>query len=105
MPEKAFKRHIEWWCNEFPFVRWDRFVEWFDEGRGYTVAGWIARDDGKSDFITLDFYSGGRIDYMTSSKQYSLEIFKILNAGDGRGHRNCKRVEEHFRGVKNAIKL
>lgn len=91
--------------ERFAFVRWDRFTS----DNGLTVFGWIDRphDDkpDRKDFIMISFTAKGESDwFMTSSARYSLEIYKMLNDDDGRGHRNCKRVENYF-DIKNAIRL
>lgn len=92
--------------RSLPFVRWDRFVPFKTQKcDGIEVYGWIDRpQDAYKDFLTLTIYSDGQVDFNTSSAKYSLPIFRILNAGSGRGHRRCKRVEHFFR-VRNAIKL
>lgn len=93
---------VEKTLEQYPFVRWDRFTG----GEGsITAFGWIDRpQDAYKDFMVLYFEKGEVDSYMTSSARYSLEIYKIMNSGSGRGHHNCKRVEKHFR-IKNSIKL
>lgn len=89
-------------CDLLPYVRWDRLCI---APECLTVFGWIKRPDAHEDFVTIFVYSNGKeTEYMTSSKKYSLDIFKRLNNGSGRGHRNCKRVEHELK-VKNPIKL
>lgn len=88
-----------------PFVRWDRFTYLYSKSsNGVCIYGWIDREkDAYKDFITLDIYDDGDVNYMTSSSEWSLKIFRILN-GEGRGHQKCKRVEDFF-DVDNAIRL
>lgn len=99
------KKLIETHLDLLPYVRWDRFILW---GRkiesGVTVYGWIDREDQYKDWVCLHFDIDGDVNYETSSARYSLDIFKRLNNGDGRGHRRCKRVE-HFFKARRAIKL
>jgi hypothetical protein len=98
---RSLKHTVEETCNKLPYVRWDRFVEWTG---GLTVTGWIDRTDAYKDFVCVDFYRDGRIDFMTSSAKYSLDLYKRITGGSGHGHRKCKRIEEHF-AVDNAIHL
>lgn len=88
-----------------PFVKWDRFTYLYSKGsNGICIYGWIDREkDAYKDFITMDIYEDGDVNYMTSSSEWSLKIFKILN-DSGLGHQNCKRIEDFF-NVDNAIKL
>ncbi len=88
--------------NLLPFVRWDRFIDWeYDEGsNGVLVYGWIDRDDGRADFVTLQFESawGWKPDQCaatTSSAARSREIQQLLGH-DAADHADCKRVDEHF---------
>lgn len=95
------KRSVEVWLRKFPMVSWDRFVRFSD---GISAFGWIQREDAYKDFMIIDFdKSGDLVYYMTSSKRYSLPLYKIIN-GTGRGHTKCRRVEHAFR-IKNSIKL
>lgn len=97
------KRKIEKTLNKLPFVRWDRMC---DADGILTIFGWIDREkDPYKDFVSIDFFADGDWDtFMTSSSKYSLTIFKLLRNSDGRGHRNCKRVE-HIFDVHNPIVL
>lgn len=101
--EKRRKR-ITRELNRLPFVRWDRFC--IADDRTESIFGWIDRpQDAYKDFIVLYIDKDGGVDsYMTSSARYSLDIYKRLNDGNGRGHRNCRRVEHYF-PAKGAIKL
>lgn len=62
--------------NKLPEVTWDRFAG--DGVENVSVFGWIERDDGRSDFA-----------------------FVMI---DKDGHTGCRRVEDHFPGVKS-VKL
>lgn len=103
-----FKQKIEETCNQFPFVTWDRFVEWPDwkDGLGVTVSGWIEREDQYKDYMVLDFFDDGTVEYMTSSAKYSQEIWNMLYGINlASKHTDCKRVEDHFKGIIKSIKL
>ncbi len=84
------------WLNKLPFVTWDRLTEWTTEDRentGVTVFGWITRDDGRSDFVLMEFTSWSEtVGFSTSSAERSAEIAKILYGSDG-NHFDCQRVE------------
>lgn len=90
--------------NRLPFVRWDRFVDWSHDDDGDNIAGvfvygWIDRDDGRSDFVSLEYFEswGWRPEdcAATSSAARSVEIQKLLR-GHADDHVDCKRVDEHF---------
>lgn len=102
----AWRNLVKRWLGKFPFVQWDRFV-YVDDGPriGICAYGWIDRkNDAYKDFFCLDIYTNGEVLYITSSKKYSLQICKIITGGDGKGHTNCKRIEDHF-DIPNCIKL
>ncbi|MEY2512703.1 MAG: hypothetical protein QOJ89_61 [bacterium] len=82
--------------NYLWFVRWDRAVP----GDGFVdVYGWIARDDGRSDFVLLTFWDahppGTPPSWTTSSARYSAEIAEIIN-GSTDTHNACRRVGDVF---------
>lgn len=90
--------------NRLPFVTWDRLIV----GETHVmVYGWIARDDGRSDFALirapLDDSDGG--EFVTSSARLDPMISEILNTGGvaGEGH-PCRRVEAWMPDVKYAAK-
>jgi hypothetical protein len=85
--------------NALPEVTWDRCTG--DEING-SVFGWINRDDGRADFVLLQ-WSPEWFRSTTSSAEYSLSISERL-FGSTTGHRPCRRVE-HVYGelVKNKI--
>jgi hypothetical protein len=82
--------------NYLWFVRWDRAIP----GDGFMdVYGWIARDDGRSDFVLLTFWDrhppGTPPSWSTSSARYSTEIATIIN-GNTATHNACRRVRDVF---------
>lgn len=79
----------------FPEVNWDR---WNGDGETHvSVFGWLAREDGKFDFVLLMFDADGPWYFTTSSARYSAEFSGRLGWG---GHSDCKRVEHFFPGVR-----
>lgn len=102
---RTFTRLVKQHLRMLPFVQWDRFVPLYaKDDKGVCVYGWIERKkDAYKDFISIDVYVSGDVNWMTSSSERSLEIYRILN-GSGRGHVRCKRVEDFFL-VDNAIRL
>lgn len=79
--------------NRLPEVTWDRCCP--SEEHSYcSVFGWIAREDGRFDFIVLFTYEG-TIWFNTSSARYSREFGERL-FGTAEGHRDCQRVEDVF---------
>jgi hypothetical protein len=77
--------------NLLPEVLWDRCTG--DDVSG-CVYGWIARDDGRSDFVLLRWSEEG-FGHTTSSAERSASISKRL-FGSSAGHRPCRRVEEVY---------
>ena len=96
---------------KLPFVQWDRYVEHLEEAQQAVFYGWIARDDGKFDFVLVSYYSkyhpfwADCISYSTSSKRYSPELSRILLGREERPEAVCKRIEYDFPDVKNVIRL
>lgn len=95
-------------CNELPFVNWDRYI---DCGDTVLVFGWIDREtDSYKDFVTVEIFSKGYVDYVTSSAKYSEKISEIF-ASRGRlpfgSHQPCQRIEdnEELSGIKNFIRI
>lgn len=90
-------------------VTWDRCVLHDDSGVAY---GWIARDDGRSDFVNVEFSYGTATDlsglptrwlavgYTTSSALHSAHISKLLR-GTNDDHKDCERVEHVFGDLVN----
>lgn len=86
--------------NQLDFVTWDRCIvhdyPLYADPLGLTVYGWIARDDGRSDFVVLESYPWeDRLGYTTSSARYSAEIHRRLYGSDD-GHTDCQRVADSF---------
>jgi hypothetical protein len=76
----------------FPEVKWDRMVSWAE---GTEVYGWVAREDGRSDFVLLafDFKGPLTIGITTSSAEHS-ETFYTRLFGTLAGHVHCERVAD-----------
>jgi hypothetical protein len=74
------------------YVRWDRCVE-RPEGGG-VVYGWIARMDGRHDFVCL-YWGPGGFGQTNSSPLYSRLISRAI-FGDDEGHEDCQTVETVF---------
>jgi hypothetical protein len=88
--------------EKLPFVTWDRYTHgptWVN------VYGWIARDDGRSDFVLLHIYSGNSLpSFWTSSALYSTKVAELLY-GSAEGHVDCKRVEDAGLEISNVVRL
>lgn len=97
--------------NRLDFVRWDRCVRHDNTAVAY---GWISRDDGRSDFVLLDFSWGDTegldgstltwfaVGFSTSSAVYSAIISRLLHGGgEGVEHRDCERVEDVLGALVN----
>lgn len=91
------------WLNRLPMVVWDRFVEtdFGENDPGLIVYGWIARGDGRADFVVMEIPLDGRTPgFTTSSATYSDEIHELLHPDDEgldvSEHNHCQRVEEVF---------
>jgi hypothetical protein len=90
-------------------VVWDRCVLLERTGAAF---GWIARDDGRSDFVVVTFSWGethGLDDalvpwivagYSTSSALYSARIGELLY-GHADDHTDCSRVDDVFGALLN----
>lgn len=89
---------IEMTLNLLPEVAWDRFSGMYDSF--CEVFGWVRREDGKSDFVLLQFDKGEVYGISTSSAKYSAEFSHRL----GFDHSDCKRVEHSMPNV-NCIHL
>ncbi|MBD3184913.1 hypothetical protein GF312_21705 [Candidatus Poribacteria bacterium] len=95
-------------CNELPFVNWDRFI---DCGSSVLVFGWIDRDqDNYKDFITVEIFRRGHVEFTTSSAKYSQKISDIY-VKHGRlfpgTHLPCQRFEDYdqLADVNNVIRI
>lgn len=97
--------------NRAPFVRWDRFTVSPDDE--VNVYGWIDRDDGRSDFVLVEFDITEPADlsygWTSSSAEFSEELGRLLygEGFDGNGYRHlaCQRVESELLGVENPVRL
>lgn len=110
---EAFRWNVVEAMNEAPDVRWDRVVQYADKLRVY---GWteLGRDDGRSDFVLLDFVLGDQdgepvvsSDFLTSNAGLSTKLAEeAARCGVEGEHTDCERVE-HLYGtaVPNAIRL
>lgn len=94
---------VEEILNKFPEVIWDRWTGSLEDKHGIGVYGWIARDDGKSDFLFLRIDQDGPWLFATSSSKHSSVFSSRLNfdAEDSGGHKSCKRIEHFFPNVKS----
>ena len=88
---------IEAILNIFPEVKWDRWIGTIKHLYAY---GWIARDDGRSDFMSIEIKDGKWENFFTSSAKHSEIFAKRVNSK----HSVCNRVENHFKNT-NHIKL
>jgi hypothetical protein len=91
---------IEETLNLFPEVKWDRWAGCPEAI--ISVFGWIARDDGKHDFLLLWMYEGQAVGMYTSSASYSKEFAARLGMQE---HNDYKRVEDGFPGVQFKAQL
>lgn len=94
--ENQTKAKIERILNLFPEVTWDRFAGDINSDTGIGVFGWLARPDGKSDFLYLRVDAECAWLIATSSAKYSAEFSNRLGFTN---HSDCKRVKEHFPSV------
>lgn len=102
--------------NKFPEVKWDRLTRSNSDYRSgaetvwiATCFGWIAREDGRSDFLVIELSRYGTDElwptFTTSSAELSEEFNRRL-WGDEVGHNECERVEDVFGPmVTNRVKL
>jgi hypothetical protein len=87
------------------FVEWDRFTHSAEKDL-MTVYGWIDRDDGRADFVTVNLSPESKEihGYTTSSAEHSERLFEILFKEKADEHAECQRVENHM-DVANAVRL
>ena len=90
-------RCVEEALAKLPYVKWDRWTGELGSEDGIAVYGWIARDDGRSDFVLVRIDNDGPWTFFTSSAKYSEDISKRFNFPGNAGHHPCKRVEAYFR--------
>lgn len=88
--------------NRLDEVEWDRCS--FGESEG-TAFGWIAREDGRADFVVLDFswgettgFDGETVPWFAVGTNTSSAVWSALIAerilGPENSHRDCERVED-----------
>lgn len=80
--------------QRLPEVTWDRFTH---DDEYASAFGWIARGDGKSDFVHVMIDKDGPWLVTTSSARYSADFSARLGMD---GHGKCLRVEDHFPEVR-----
>lgn len=90
-------------------VKWDRCVLHEASGVAY---GWIGREDGRFDFVALEFQWGDTTGLdgesfqwfstgiTTSSAKHSARISELLR-GPSSSHKDCERVEDVFGALVN----
>lgn len=90
-------------------VTWDRCNIGDSDANAF---GWIARDDGRADFVELTFQwgdttglDGDTVRWLvegasTSSAEHSRRLAELLR-GNTDDHRDCERVEHVFAGLVN----
>jgi hypothetical protein len=92
--------------DEFPEVMWDRAAGGGEYGVAY---GWIDRDDGRNDFLVLQWWqpqhADARLDFgmTTSSARLSEEFTRRIDPG--LEHVPCERVEDELPAVRRKIIL
>lgn len=96
------------YANRIPEAQWDRYVAYQVDQDGEprtcaTVFGWVARDDGRSDFVTLrwDWMERQAFpEYVTSSAWLSPQLGGRLYRDQdwyvSSEHVDCRRVEDTF---------
>lgn len=86
------KKYLEAFAKAFP-VEWDRYTQ---RDSSYDIYGWIARKDGKRDFVLLQLDVVGETinaGFVTSSAKYSKEISEFM-FGARNEHSSCKKVAQ-----------
>lgn len=105
------EEHAEY-LNRLTEVRWDRCVispcdqEGYEDQEYHTYFGWVEREDGRADYVEIQFVPwGDRPGFTTSSAEFSKEYAERLY-GPGNPHYPCQRIE-HVLGdlVQNKIVL
>lgn len=95
--------------NAVSIVEWDRFVVMEPQDKQFVdVYGWIDRDEDEyKDFVWTRFYPDtGTFEYTTSSDEYTDYLADVWFDEDDDGEHNpCRRVEDGFPEVENAIEL
>lgn len=104
------QRVIADYANRLPEVLWDRFTCHETDGQlVVSMYGWIAREDGRSDFVLLQWWdlSQDPVPWsITSSSVHSWEIGRRLYSEQDWWkpdiHVDCERVDEQLPSVENA---
>jgi hypothetical protein len=88
--------------NLCPEVAWDRCTR---RETLWSAFGWIAREDGRHDYLVIFVDGEGIVGSSTSSAELS-RVFSERFFGHGRNHTDCERVEDVFgKLVHNKIEL
>jgi len=104
------RNHVEDTLSTLDFVDWDRFVvgeEHPEHGDYINVYGWIPRNDGRADFVLVEFFPDTEDDLMgftTSSDEWTEEIYRRMFGEEPEEHNDCQRVE-HTYEIPNAVTL
>jgi hypothetical protein len=99
---RLVKYNLEQGMARLPFVQWDRWTANLagDQGGAF---GWIARADGRADFVLLRA-TPDAIGQSTSSAERSAEISHLLHGGASK-HVDCRRIEDDFPEIENVVRL
>lgn len=88
-------------ANQLPFVEWDRTVLMEDYGQA-VLYGWIRRDDGRADFVVLQFWDDpDAVAWVTSSAEYSPTINDILTPE--LEHNPCRIAANELPGIDRHV--
>lgn len=87
---RTWAQMVQRTLDQFPEVRWDRWVPWHS---GASVYGWISREDGRSDFLAIEFSMHTPTNFLTSSVLHHETFASRLGVAlDERSV--CRRVTE-----------
>jgi len=89
-------------ANRMDFVVWDRTVV-FEELSHAMLYGWIARDDGRFDFVVLWFWFDGEPQwtFVTSSARYSPLLQEMQDPETE--HNDCRVAATELPGLAAAV--
>ena len=107
IPDDQQKQTVAEYANRLPEVLWDRFVSYEIDGQhAIDMYGWLPRDDGRADFVLLQWYDLVEQPLpraITSSADMSEEISRRMyhdqewwEPGE---HVDCMRADRYFDGV------
>lgn len=87
--------------NRLPEVRWDRCA---GTEASLGVYGWIPRDDGRFDFVVVEFqlHDGRDVCWFTTSSARLSATFAELLHGAAGPHYACRRVNDVFGSLLEA---